>query len=50
LLYSRVDEYAIGHVSQVILHIAEGQKFDGQVVNKEINMMATLINILQTIG
>lgn len=50
LLYSRVDEYATGHVSQVILHIAEGQKFDGQVVNKEINMMATLINILQTIG
>lgn len=50
LLYSRVDEYAAGHVSQVILHIAEGQKFDGQVVNKEINMMATIINILQTIG
>ena len=50
LLYSRVDEYAAGHVSQVILHIAEGQKFDGQVVNKEINMCATLINILQTIG
>lgn len=50
LLYSRVDDYATGHVSQVILHIAEGQKFDGQVVNKEINMCATLINILQTIG
>jgi replication factor C small subunit len=50
LLYEKVDEYAKGHVSQVILHIAEGQKFDGQVVNKEINMMATLVNILQTIG
>jgi replication factor C small subunit len=50
LLYEKVDEYGKGHVSQVILHIAEGQKFDGQVVNKEINMMATLVNILQTIG
>lgn len=50
LLYEKVDEYAKGHVSQAILHIAEGQKFDGQVVNKEINMMATLVNILQTIG
>jgi replication factor C small subunit len=50
LLYEKVDEYGKGHISQVILHIAEGQKFDGQVVNKEINMMATLINILQTIG
>lgn len=50
LLFDKVDEYAKGHVSQVILHIAEGQKFDNQVVNKEINMMATLINILQTIG
>lgn len=50
LLYERVDEYAKGNVSQTILHIAEGQKFDGQVVNKEINMMATIINILQTVG
>lgn len=50
LLYERVDEYAKGNVSQVILQIAEGQKYDGQVVNKEINMMATLVNILQVIG
>jgi DNA polymerase III delta prime subunit len=50
LLYSNVDTYAKGNVSQVILHIAEGQKYDAQVVNKEINMMATIINILQTIG
>lgn len=50
LLYDRVDTYAKGNVSQVILHIAEGQKYDPHVVNKEINMMATIINILQTIG
>jgi len=50
LLYEKVDQYGKSHVSQVILHIAEGQKYDGQVVNKEINMMSTIINILQTIG
>lgn len=50
LLYDKVDEYAKGNISQVILQIAEGQKFDGQVVNKEINMMSTLIAILQTVG
>lgn len=50
LLFEKVDDYGKGHVSQVILAIAEGQKFDGQVVNKEINMMSTVINILQIIG
>lgn len=50
LLYSRVNEYAPTHISQVILHIAEGQKWDSQVVNKEINFCAMMINILQTIG
>ena len=50
LLYEKIDEYASDHISQVILHIAEGQKWDGGVVNKEINMMATLISILKTIG
>lgn len=50
LLYEKVDEYGKGNVSQIILHIAEGQKFDGQVVNKEINMMATLVNIIQSVG
>jgi hypothetical protein len=50
LLYEKVDTYGAGHVSQVIVAIAEGQKGDGQVVNKEINMMATIINILQIIG
>jgi replication factor C small subunit len=50
LLYEKVDEYAKGNISEVIRHIAEGQKYDGQVVNKEINIMAVIINILQTIG
>ena len=50
LLYEKVDKYAIGHISQVILAIGEGQKFDSQVVNKEINFMTTIINILQILG
>jgi DNA polymerase III delta prime subunit len=50
LLYERVDEYARGHVSPVILQIGEGQKGDALVVNKEINFMCTIINILQVVG
>ncbi len=50
LLYEKVDEYGTGHISQVIAAIAEGQKWDPQVVNKELNMMNTLIDILQIIG
>lgn len=50
LLYEKVDKYAAGHISQVILAIGEGQKFDSQVVNKEINFMTTIINILQILG
>jgi DNA polymerase III delta prime subunit len=50
LLFEKVDDYGKGHISQVIRAIAEGQKGDVQVVNKEINMMATVIEILQIIG
>lgn len=50
LLYSNVDAYGKNHISQCILHIAEGQKYDSQVVHKEINFCAVIINILQTIG
>lgn len=50
LLYEKVDIYGKDKISAVIGAIAEGQKYDGQVVNKEINMMNTLISILQIIG
>jgi DNA polymerase III delta prime subunit len=47
LLYDRVEEYSPNNVSGVILAIAEGQYRDAFVVDKEINMMSTLISILQ---
>ncbi len=50
LLYQKVDEYAGNNISAVILAIAEGQYKDVMVVDKEINAMATIINILQNIG
>ena len=50
LLYQKVDEYANSNISAVIVAIADGQYKDAFVVDKEINAMATLINILQNIG
>lgn len=46
LLYDKVDEYSPKSVSQTILHINEGQYRDALVIDKEINMCSTLINIL----
>ena len=46
LLYNKVGEYADGNIANVILEIAEGQKSDVLVVDKEINAMAALIRIL----
>ena len=48
LLFDRVDLISPGNVSATILMIAEGQSADALVMDHEINMMATLINILQT--
>lgn len=45
-LYDRVLEFAPNHVSEAILAIAEGQYRDALVVDKEITMMATILNIL----
>ena len=50
LLYDKVDEYASGKVSGVILVLAEGQHRDALVVDKEIPFMATILNILSTIN
>ena len=49
-LYDEVDNYASGKVGQTILNIADGQYKDAMVVDKEINVMAMMLNILITIG
>jgi len=46
LLYEKVQEYSPNKIPQTILHIAEGQYRDAFVVDKEINFMATMYNIL----
>jgi DNA polymerase III delta prime subunit len=50
LLYDRVDEYAIGKISQTIKAVSEGLYRDVFVVDKEINFMDTIINILQVLS
>ena len=50
LLYDKVDEYASGKISGVILVLAEGQHRDALAVDKEIPCMATILNILSTIN
>ncbi len=46
LLYEKVDEYASGNSSLVIIALSEGQYKSSMVIDKEIPMMATLIEIL----
>jgi replication factor C small subunit len=48
-LYDEVDNYASGKVGQTILNIADGQYKDSMVVDKEINVMAMILNILMGI-
>ena len=50
LLYDKVDEYASGKISGVILVLAEGQHRDALAVDNEIPFMATILNILSTIN
>ena len=49
LLYDEVDTFAENQVSEVIIAIAEAQYRDQFVVDKEINFMALIINILNII-
>jgi len=49
LLYDEVDSYGKGHVAECILVIAKYELSDGQVVDKEINAMAMLIELLGVI-
>ncbi len=46
LLYDKVQDYAPNKIPQTIIHIAEGQYRDAFVVDKEINFIATMYNIL----
>ena len=49
LLYDNLDEYSSGHTAEVILILAEGQRDDIVVVDKEINFMATMVKLLTII-
>ena len=49
LLYDTIDDWAVGHTAEVILTLAEGQRDDIVVVDKEINFMATMVKILTII-
>jgi DNA polymerase III delta prime subunit len=49
ILFDRVDEYAPKNISLAIGAIAKGQFQDVQVVDKEINMINTFIDLLQVI-
>ena len=49
LLYDEVDSYGQGHVAKCILVIAKYELSDSQVVDKEINAMAMLIERLGVI-
>ena len=49
LLYDEVDGYGKGHLAECILIIARYELSDSQVVDKEINVMAMLIELLGVI-
>ena len=49
LLYDEVDDYGKGHIAECILTVAKYQLSDAQVVDKEINAMAMLIELLGVI-
>ena len=49
MYYLEVDDYGKGHVAECILIISKYQLSDAQVVDKEINVMAMIIEILGVI-
>jgi hypothetical protein len=49
LLYDEVDSYGKGHIAECILIIARYESSDVHVVDKEINAMAMLIELLGVI-
>jgi replication factor C small subunit len=49
-LYDNIDTYAQGHIAGVILILAENQYMDSFVVDKEINIMAMFVKILNELN
>ena len=49
-LYEKVDEYASGKTSSVIIILAEGQYKDALVIDKEITFMSTIIQLIGELG
>ena len=49
LMYDEVDSYGTGHIAECILIVAKYQLSDSQVVDKEINAMAMVIELLGVI-
>ena len=49
LMYDEVDSYGTGHIAECIFIIAKYQLSDSQVVDKEINAMAMIIELLGVI-
>lgn len=49
VLYDSVLDYAPNNAAEVIVAISEGVYRDSLVVDKEINMMATIVNILEIV-
>lgn len=48
-LYDNLDEFAVGHIASVILIIAEHQALENQVVDKEINVAAMMVKLVNEI-
>ena len=48
-LYDNLDEFAVGHIASVILIIAEHQYMDVSCVDKEINVAAMMVKLINEI-
>jgi hypothetical protein len=49
-LYDNLDNFATGHLAGSILIIAEAQYKDSLVVDKEINVMSTFVQLLNELN
>ena len=47
--YDNLDNFAVGHIASVILIIAEHQALENQVVDKEINVAAMMVKLVNEI-
>lgn len=49
-LFDNLDDFATGHVAGIILLIADAQYKDSFVVDKEVNVMAMFVNVLNELN